>query len=488
AASGLSRDAVAVLCARTPVILPVQNRAPARHRGRSLARCGRPALAPKEQGQKSARPRCWAASATFAGAVAAVAVAVAGSIRPRRQPAQRPCSVGRLRAGFSLHGDLDLDFTLPDEALLALPPLLLLAAGVRGMSALKSAVDGPPEFRLQPGSMRGRMVVITGGTAGGIGFEAAVRLAEAGATVVATARTAERAAAVEEALRAESGSADVHVLALDLADLSSVRAFVEEYQRQPWSQGIDVLLNNAGVMAVPQHTNTVDGFESQMGINHLGHFALTGLLLPLLGGASGQARVISVTSLAHRLADAEQLIPTLDAELDLPSIEEEYSPWAVYGLSKLANVVFAKELQRRLAAAGLQASAVSLHPGICATELARYVVSGKDVPMEDIYAGFAPPVQGLMQAMKGLLRPVNRGANSHVFLAAGADGSYDCSGGVYFQDMLPAEAHERADDPELGARLWEVSERLTGVTFDFASAVNLRDRASRDFKVKEASG
>ncbi|CAJ1379013.1 unnamed protein product [Effrenium voratum] len=320
------------------------------------------------------------------------------------------------------------------------------AALALGVWQLKAAVDGPPEFNPPKGSLQGRTVLITGASSG-LGFESAVRLAEAGARVVATAR-AEKVSGVEQALQEEVPQADVAVLPLDLADLNSIETFASQLD----VRGIDVVVCNAGVMAVPERSETKDGFELQLGVNHLGHFALCGRLLPLLGAsAESPCRVVCVSSLAHRLGDMQRLLQ----ELELSDVAS-YNAWAAYSDSKLANVVFAKELNRRFQAAGAVASAVSLHPGLCATELARYVVSGKDEPLEVTYAQYAAPIQAALQASKRMLRPVRRGANSQVYLAAGADGGLDQSGGLYFQDMEPADAHSEADDPELGARFWEV--------------------------------
>jgi len=362
-----------------------------------------------------------------------------------------------LRAGVEL--------TASGEWLEFLPAALGLAAAGSAASALKAKVDGPAGFELEPGAMRGRTVVVTGASSG-LGFETAVRLARAGAVVVATARTEAKAAATQAALRTAAASAAVHCLVLDLADLASVRAFVDELRRQPYGRRLDVLVNNAGVMAVPEFQTTKDGFEMQLGVNHLGHFALTGLLIPLLLRAEGYARVISVSSLAHRLGDEGEIWKGFSVS---PRSRGAYSAWPAYNLSKLANVIFARELDRRFREAGVEATAVSLHPGICPTGLARYAVAGADKPMDDIYADWPLPVQAVMQALKGTLRPVDRGANSHMYLAAGADGGYMCSGGLYFEDMRPADAHDAASDEALGRRLWEESERSTGVLFDFAA-------------------
>ncbi|CAJ1434432.1 unnamed protein product [Effrenium voratum] len=207
------------------------------------------------------------------------------------------------RAGLSVHSNLDLDIEVPDADLEAGLPSLLAAALALGVWQLKAAVDGPPEFNPPKGSLQGRTVLITGASSG-LGFESAVRLAEAGARVVATAR-AEKVSGVEQALQDEVPQADVAVLPLDLADLNSIETFASQLD----VRGIDVVVCNAGVMAVPERSETKDGFELQLGVNHLGHFALCGRLLPLLGAsAESPCRVVCVSSLAHRLGDMQRLL------------------------------------------------------------------------------------------------------------------------------------------------------------------------------------
>lgn len=374
-----------------------------------------------------------------------------------------------------MHTNLDFDIEVPDEDLeMGLPIFLAASAALLGASQVKAAIDGPPEFQLKKGSLQGRTILITGASAG-IGFESAVRLAEAGAALVVTARTAEKVLAAERAVQREAESADVAGLPLDLSSLQSIRGFVEQCRDLPLLRtGFDVLVLNAGVMAVPRRETTVDGIEMQLGVNHLGHFALAAQLLPMMREGSA-TRIVSVSSLGHRLGDPRRLLQELEGQ------RNDYNAWAAYSDSKLANVIFAKELDRRFRAAGRRASAVSLHPGICATDLARFVVSGRDEPLEVTYSRFPAPVQAGLQAMRGMLRPIRRGANCHVYLAAGADGGLDSSGGAYFEDMKPAESHAQADDPEIGARLWEVSERLCGLRFDVAGLKRLeevRDRKS----------
>eukprot|EP00439_Symbiodinium_sp_Y106_P043434 s980_g5.t1 len=387
---------------------------------------------------------------------------------PGRTPKLRTLR-SRRRAGLSVHTNLDFDIEIPDEDLeMGLPIFLAASAALLGASQVKAAIDGPPEFQLKKGSLQGRTILITGASAG-IGFESAVRLAEAGAALVVTARTAEKALAAERAVQREAESADVAGLPLDLSSLQSIRGFVEQCRDLPLLRtGFDVLVLNAGVMAVPRREATVDGIEMQLGVNHLGHFALAAQLLPLMREGS-PTRIVSVSSLGHRLGDPQRLLQELEGQ------RSDYNAWAAYSDSKLANVIFAKELDRRLRAAGRRASAVSLHPGICATDLARFVVSGRDEPLEVTYSRFPAPVQAALQAMRGMLRPIRRGANCHVYLAAGADGGLDASGGTYFEDMKPAQCHAQADDPEIGTRLWEVSERLCGLRFDVASPKRLEE-------------
>ncbi|CAL1139109.1 unnamed protein product [Cladocopium goreaui] len=280
------------------------------------------------------------------------------------------------RAGFSVHSNLDLDVSVPDSDLEAGVPWLLAAGALLGLRQLKALIDGPEEFQLQPGSLQNRTVLITGGSSG-LGFESALRLAEAGARVLVTCRSGEEQ--LLSSLRKELDTEEMEVLRLDLANLQSIRDFASQCEHLLAGTGLDVVICNAGVMAVPQRCLTLDGFEMQLGVNHLGHFALCGHLLPLLGRGGRSARVVCVSSLAHRLGSADRLLQ----ELESPDVAlASYNAWAAYSDSKLANVMFAKELDRRFRAAGTKASAVSLHPGLCATDLARYVVSGKDEPLE----------------------------------------------------------------------------------------------------------
>lgn len=281
-------------------------------------------------------------------------------------------------------------------------------------------------------AMTGRTVVVTGANSG-IGRVAAQVLAERGARVVLAVRDPEKGR------RAAAGMAGaVEVRRLDLADLASVRTFAGEL-----AGDVDVLINNAGVM-IPPLTRTADGFELQLGTNHLGHFALTNLLLPRIRG-----RVVTVSSNGHRMG-------SIDFG-DLQWERRPYRPMVAYAQSKLANLLFTTELQRRLDEAGSPVIATAAHPGLAATNLLRS--------------------EGRSRARHAVERAVSRvmsqseeqGALPTLF-AAVADvpgDSYAGPGGLLEGRGAPTLVGRsaRARDRVLARRLWDVSEELTGVTF-----------------------
>ncbi|CAE8587693.1 unnamed protein product [Polarella glacialis] len=362
---------------------------------------------------------------------------------------QRRAAEGSAAAG----GDDGSD--IPRRLTLGVGLSLLAAVGAK-----RFLIDGPPEFDPAPGSLQGRTVLITGANTG-LGKESAIRLARAGATVVITARTDEKGLQALEAIKAASSASDVHFLQLDLADLANVRSFRQRFQSQSYGEKLDVLLNNAGVMAIPERRQTKDGFEQQFGVNHLGHFTLVAQMLPLLKKATGFARVINVSSTAHLGATKENM----EGDLMAP---ERYTQWGAYCQSKLANVLFAKELDRRFKQAGVKATAVACHPGGVDTDLARWLV----VNSEDAAAAKKARKENAAFEAIGtfLTRDVQHGANTQVYLAAGADGGYDRSGGGYFDNMAPGLLNPVADDEALAKQLWTESERLTGTKLDVSSA------------------
>jgi NAD(P)-dependent dehydrogenase (short-subunit alcohol dehydrogenase family) len=282
----------------------------------------------------------------------------------------------------------------------------------------------------------GRTFVITGANSG-IGLAAARELGSAGARVVLAVRDLDRAR--QAAASIEGGS---EVRPLDLADLASVRAFAGA-----WDGPLDVLINNAGVMAVPE-ARTNDGFEMQIGTNHLGHFALTNLLLPRISD-----RVVTVSSGAHRAGSIR-----LD---DLNWERGDYHRWRAYGQSKLANLLFASELQRRLDAAGSSVRSLAAHPGYAATNLQSrtqnllqnaIMAIGNRVVAQSEEMGALPTLYAATQDLPG---------DSYV----GPDGFHEQRGHPKLVGRSAA-----ARDAETARRLWELSERLTGVTFPLAPA------------------
>ncbi|MGH2545693.1 MAG: oxidoreductase [Actinomycetota bacterium] len=304
----------------------------------------------------------------------------------------------------------------------------------------------------------GKTAVVTGANSG-IGFRTAVALARAGSRVVLTARDAVKGGDALRELLAEVPGADAELGALDLADLSSVRRFAGEIVDHP----LDLLINNAGVMAVPQRRTTADGFELQFGTNHLGHFALTGLLLPALLARPG-ARVVTVSSLTHRLGRIR---------FDDLQGERRYGPWRAYGQSKLANLLFALELDRRAQSGGLELVSVAVHPGVSATNLQT-----------------AGPMLGRfnLSARVGaaLLRPFRQPADLGALPSLYAATAPEVIGGGYYGPDGPGQMRgyptavrpsRRALDEDVARRLWEFSEGLTGIRFDPVSVRGLNHAA-----------
>jgi NAD(P)-dependent dehydrogenase (short-subunit alcohol dehydrogenase family) len=297
-------------------------------------------------------------------------------------------------------------------------------------------------------SQAGKIALVTGANSG-IGYQAAMQLARHGAHVLLGCRSADKGSAALARLQREVPGASVEVVQLDMASLASIRAFASTFIAR--GIALDLLINNAGVMALPKREMTVDGFERQFGTNHLGHFALTGLLLPALL-ASSAPRVVTVASLAHR---------TGKIEFDNLQSEKSYkgAGWDAHNASKLANILFAKELDRRARAAGSGLLSLAVHPG---------------VSMTSIFAN-GPGTANLKAVMVKLLAPVlmqkdDAGALPTLYAAT----SPDAKGGEYigpdgFGELKGApvvvQPKPQALDTAVGQRLWAVSEELTGVKY-----------------------
>ena len=291
---------------------------------------------------------------------------------------------------------------------------------------------------------RGRVAVVTGANSG-LGLVTARELARRGAHVVLACRnTVKGQVAVHEIEGAVAG-ARLELAELDLGSLDSVRAFAAAFRAG--HDGLDILVNNAGLMAPPRGT-TADGFELQLGTNHLGHFALTGLLLGALEGR-GDARVVTLSSGAHRIG-----------KIDFENLQRErhYNRWTAYGQSKLANLLFMYELERRLRAAGSTVSSLAAHPGYAATNLQRAAAPALDrMVMVVGNALFAQSAE--MGALPTLYAATFPGLPG---------GTYVGPGGLAEQRGHPivVGATGAARDAEAAARLWEVSEELTGVRYE----------------------
>lgn len=303
----------------------------------------------------------------------------------------------------------------------------------------------------QIGDQTGRVFLVTGSNSG-LGLQTATQLHRHGAQVVMAGRDPAKLARAVRLVAAEGPGPQPVPVTLDLADLASVRACADQVAKLVPT--VHVLINNAGVMATPQG-QTRDGFETQIGTNHLGHFALTGLILPLMPTEepAADARVVNVASMAHRLG-------SVDPD-DLDFKRRKYTPWAAYGQSKAANLLFTSELARRARYAGLSLTALAAHPGLSATNLTS---AG---PL----AGRPRPLQVVSSALTRVLgQGAEQGAWPQLYAATAL--------GVHPDDYFgPArmrqtrgypKAVDRAPavtDPDLARRLWNESERLTGVSY-----------------------
>jgi NAD(P)-dependent dehydrogenase (short-subunit alcohol dehydrogenase family) len=296
--------------------------------------------------------------------------------------------------------------------------------------------------------LTGKRAVVTGATSG-LGVETARSLAAHGASVVMTARDPDRGRSALRRVRDAVPDADVVVAPLDLADLDSVRSFAAG---QP---PLDVLVNNAGVMALPTREVTLDGFERQVGTNHLGHFALTALLLPALLGRTG-ARVVTVSSIVHWTG-----VMTVD---DLLS-ERRYDPWQAYARSKLANLLFVRELARRASEAQIDLVSVGAHPGYARTRLVANGPAQGHPLLGAVFRGCTPLVgqsarSGALPQLRAATDPSVRGGDYLGPRVLGWRG----------RPVRSPQASASRDDAAAAA-LWAESERLTGVSYDLLAAI-----------------
>lgn len=298
--------------------------------------------------------------------------------------------------------------------------------------------------------LKERLAIVTGANSG-IGYQAARYLSRAGATVILACRNREKGEAARAKIASENAAARVELRVLDVADLDSVRSFAAEFANE--GRGLDLLMNNAGVMAIPERRTTPQGFEMQFGTNHLGHFALTGLLLPALL-RQPNSRVVTVASIAHKGGKLN---------FDDLNAEQSYDPRGAYQQSKLANLVFGLEFDRRLRAQSANAASLIAHPGVAVTNI---VSNGMGNGMKGRIVGALLPL---------VAQSDDRGSWPLLYAATSPQAH---GGGYYGPDGIaeikgtPVEVKPKphALDPAAGKQLWEISETLTGVRYEALNA------------------
>lgn len=293
--------------------------------------------------------------------------------------------------------------------------------------------------------LSGKVMIVTGANSG-IGFEAAKAFAAKGAHTILACRNMDKAQVALADIKRDAPQASVEIMALDLASQTSIHTFAEAFKAR--FDRLDVLANNAGIMMVPYGT-TEDGFERQVGTNHLGHFALTGLLIDRLIDTPN-SRVVNVSSMGHRFGN-------VDFDNLLYDDGQDYSPVAAYGRSKLANLLFTYELQRRYDKAGVKALSLAAHPGASSTNLGNHL-------MDDWYGPLMMPLMLMMSqsAAMGALPTIRAAVDPQ---AQGAQ--YYGPGGFLEQNGYPVvvSSNEASHDLADARKLWEVSESLTGVRY-----------------------
>jgi len=280
----------------------------------------------------------------------------------------------------------------------------------------------------------GRTVIVTGSSSG-IGFEVAKVLAGKNAKVIIAVRNLNKGVVAKEKIVIEHPDANIEVMELDLADLSSVIKFVNDFKAIYTK--LDLLINNAGVM-IPPYSKTKDGFELQMGTNHMGHFALTLQLLDLLNQTEG-SRIVNVSSAAHKYGNIN-----FD---DLEWKNRKYKAWRAYGDSKIANLYFTFELQKRLKEASSNILVTAAHPGWTATDLQRH--SGLFEFLNKFFA--MEGWQGALPTLRAAIDPDSKGSDYY-----GPEGFQEWKG-----YPVKVGTNKLAKDPDIAKKLWDVSEKLT---------------------------
>ena len=297
-------------------------------------------------------------------------------------------------------------------------------------------------------ALAGKTALVTGANSG-LGYHASLEMARKGARVILACRSTAKGETARSQMLAEAPGISLEVMALNLASLASIRDFAKSFQEK--YRQLDILINNAGVMDIPL-TKTLDGFEMQFGTNHLGHFALTGLLIPLIVRTPG-SRVVTVSSMVHN-----------SGKINFDDLmgEKKYNSWEAYAQSKLANLLFAYELQRKLEQSKLSTLSLAAHPGYSSTNLQFVGAEMKQSRLQAWVMGMAnrivaqPAAQGALPELYAATEP---GLPGGIYI--GPDGFSEIRGYPTIVKSIP-DSH----DPAIAAKLWGVSEKLTGVEFD----------------------
>jgi NAD(P)-dependent dehydrogenase (short-subunit alcohol dehydrogenase family) len=293
--------------------------------------------------------------------------------------------------------------------------------------------------------LTGKVIIVTGGNSG-LGYESVKAFTEKGAEVILTSRSRDKGEAAKAEIMKDNPAGEIHVMQLDLMDFASVKSFVSEFKSK--YDKLDVLLNNAGIMTTPYFL-TKDGLEAQNGTNHFGHFALTGRLLDLITNTRG-SRVVNVSSNAHKYGK-------MDFDNLLFENGEGYTPMNSYARSKLANLLFTYELQQQFEAKGVKSIAVAAHPGASRTNLARFLEN-----------------KWWFSIAFSLMKPFTQDQAQGALPQIRASADPDVKGGTYYGpsglgemkgDPVLVKSNQASQNQEDARRLWEISEKITGITF-----------------------
>lgn len=325
------------------------------------------------------------------------------------------------------------------------------------MSTFGAKTESDEVVQVFASQVEGRTFLITGTSANGLGATAAIALAKAGpAQLILVGRTRSKVDPVIQEIESINPKVSISFVGCELSDFESVRKAANEILENKDITKIDVVLNNAGVMAVNEYTKDKQGYEMQLSSNHLGHFLLTNLIMSKVLAAGPGSRIVNVTSRGHRVG------PFRFDDYNF-SDGKEYEPWTAYGQSKTANILFSVELAKRLGGKAIKSYAV--HPGgILTTGLASHLDLSQleDIPKiakrNNGWDSFPPLDPSTFKTVSG---------GSSSLLAASLDPSFDDRSGAYVKDCQVDEALDYASDPENAKKLWVLSERLVGQKFDF---------------------